>query len=197
MSFPNMRFLLSFDSANKFAIAVTSRHWGTVTSNVSAARWHFDCWLSLKLVKAFFQLPNSVRKNASSLFYSWSSFCRCFLRMKYVTLPLTSLESNLVYPTNHCIWHERFCFAKAVFGNTNVLSGWFVFSLTISVSVLLEDFLGTSTKVVVSIGLVSFATFELVLTGLKKFLIPVLAFSSTGVFTTITSVSERVNFLEI
>ena len=39
---------------------------------------------------------------------------------------------------------------------------------TISVSVLLNNLLGTSTEVFVSTELVSFATFELVLTGSKK-----------------------------
>ena len=30
-------------------ISRTSPNWGTVTSNVGASRWHFDCWQSLKL----------------------------------------------------------------------------------------------------------------------------------------------------
>ena len=69
-------------------------------------------------------------------------------------------------------------------------------------TVLLDHLLGTSTEVNVLTGLVSFATFELVLTGLTMLLILYFfiffhTISSTGVFTTITSVSEWINFLEI
>ena len=63
-----------------------------------------------------------------------------------------------------------------------MLSGSFGFSLTISVSAVPENLLRTSAEVVVSTGLVTFATFELVLTGFKNFL---QTLSSTGVFTTI------------
>ena len=42
----------------------------------------------------------------------------------------------------------------------------------IAVSVLLDNLLGTSTEVAVLNGLISFTTFELVLTGFKKSLIP-------------------------
>ena len=107
---------------------------------------------------------------------------------------------NHLNSANHCAWHDRFCLAKAVFGNTNVLSGQFGFSLTMSVSILLEDLLGTSAAVVPT-GLGSFATFELVLTGLKKplilcFFVFFNTISSTSVFTTITSVSKRIDFFD-
>ena len=138
------------------------------------------CW-------GFLQLRNAVRKNASSLFFSCSSFCRYFLQMKDITLSLTSLYTNHLYSTNHYAWNNRVCLAKAAFGNTNGLLCWFGFSLTISASVLLHDFLITSTEVVDLTRLVFFATFDLVLTGLKNLLIlcffifftlyPALAFS--------------------
>ena len=167
MTFPHIRFLLSFDSAKKISIEITSRHWGIVSSNVSLARWHFDCWWSLKPVKDFFELQNPVRKNASSLFFSLSSFSRCFLQIKHITLLLTSLKSNHLYSPNHCDWHNRSSLAKAVFGNKSVPSAWFGFPSTISVFLLLDDLLAPLTEVVVLTGLVSYVIFELVLTRSK------------------------------
>ena len=127
------------------------------------------CW-------GFSQLWNAVRKNASSLFFSCSSFCRYFLQMKHVALSLTSLYSNHLYLTNHYAWNNRVCLAKAAFGNINVVLCWFGFSLTISA--LLHDFVSTSTEIVASTRLVSFPTFKLVLCFFIFFpLYPALAFS--------------------
>ena len=76
-----------------------------------------------------------------------------------------------------------------------MLSGSFGFSLTISVSAVPENLLRTSAEVVVSTGLVTFATFELVLTGFKKFSSHSIQYWRFHYY--IASVSKGINFLEI
>ena len=103
-------FLFSFMPAfiDSFGISIALPQCEIVTSELSAERWHFDFWWTLKAVVALLQLWKPTERNVSSLLFSMVSFEARFLQMKHATLSFTSLKSNQWCSENHWGWQERF-----------------------------------------------------------------------------------------